>query len=130
MTTAFDSDLDAARGRVMLNRYVGRDISQWIDDDDDAMDLVVQDVLSQWQADDDLGVFWTHYANAVEYAPPTSHNEYREGFGEGEDLDGYYRAVWSAHVASLRSIDDSPNCLPSQPRRPFQLIHEPNDPAD
>jgi hypothetical protein len=88
----------------MLNRYAGRDISQWLEDDDDAIDLVIQDVLSRWQGDGDLAAFWTRYANSVEYAPPGSPNEYREGFAEGEDLEVYYRSVWAAHAASLRPV--------------------------
>lgn len=106
MTTAFDSDREVLLARAMLNRYVGRDISQWLQDDDDAIDLVIQDVLSRWQRDDDVAAVWTRYANSVEYAPDGSPNEYREGFADGEDLEVYYRNVWVAHVAALRPSGD------------------------
>jgi hypothetical protein len=94
-------DLNRIRDRIALNRMAGRDISQHLGDDDAAIDLVVDHVLSLWKQEEELPEFWRKYCNEVEYAPEGSPNEYREGFGEGNDLDAYYNAVWRARVAEL-----------------------------
>lgn len=91
------------RYRVIINRYVGRDLGCKVEDDHD-IDLIVDDVLSQWRDGESPGDLWERYANAVEYAPPGSPNEYREGFAEeGADLDTYLHAVWEDRLEKLRS---------------------------
>jgi hypothetical protein len=88
--------------RLEVVRMTARDVSQYLKDDDDALELLVDDVLSFWDGESDLSELWHLYANKVEYAPDGSDQEYRSGFGEGEDLDAYYRAVWGAKVNELK----------------------------
>jgi hypothetical protein len=90
--------------RLDVVRMTARDVSQHVNDDDDALDLLVDDVLSLWDGKSELSEVWRLYANAVEYAPEGSPSEYREGFvpdGSG-DLDSYFHAVWGAKVDELK----------------------------
>ena len=100
--------------RAAVTRLVSRDASQWVCDDMASLDLIVKEVAAGWSAQGtagedlaDLEAFWNQYANRVEWAPPDSGNEYREEFcpaseGGPFDTDGYFHAVWAAHVAELR----------------------------
>lgn len=88
--------------RLEVVRMTARDVSQHLNDDDDALDLLVDDVLSFWDGESDLSELWRVYANKVEYAPPGGDQEYRSGFSEGDDLDTYYHAVWGAKVDELK----------------------------
>ena len=109
-----EREIDAQNLRLVATRLVARDVSQWVEDDSGSLDLIVEDVLTGWHEhlrcrsetlDPDR--LWNRYANRVEFAPPTSGNEFRSEFcpvGSGPmDTDDYFRSVWAAHVAGLRS---------------------------
>ena len=100
--------------RVTVTRLVARDTSQWVDDDARSLDLIVDDVLNEWRqhkaGDADpaaLDGLWNRYASRVEWASPDSGHEYRSEFCPADekqpfDSDGYFRAVWAAHLDGLR----------------------------
>jgi hypothetical protein len=118
-----EHELKLYRLRLEVTRLVVMDMSRWVEDDDDCLDLVIDDVVTRWLARDSdtdepaprglreshrgLRQFWKQTANRVEYAPEDSGDERRVEFclPEGqveEDTDGYYYRVWAAHVAGLR----------------------------
>jgi hypothetical protein len=82
---------------------------------------LIEDVLIQWtracdghiDGQPDLDAFWNGYANRVEFAPSDSGDEFRAEFCPAElthmDTDDYYRAVWRARVARLRTGADGPS---------------------
>jgi hypothetical protein len=105
--------------RLSVTRLVARDVSQWVNDDDAVLDLVVNDVLACWRERDrqsdepvDLVRFWNEYANQVEFAPAGSDNQFRPEFCPDPpgpmDTDVYYRAVWLAHAANLIAATSAP----------------------
>jgi hypothetical protein len=118
-----EHELELVKLRLEVTRLVVMDMSRWVEDDDDCLDLVIDDVVARWLARDPstdrpplrglrewhhgLREFWRQIANAVEYAPDDCEDEYRAEFcpPEGQvqkDTDGYYYRVWEAHVAELQ----------------------------
>lgn len=110
-----ERELASMRVRLAVTRVVTRDVSQWVNDDDAILDVIVEDVAQQWTGRTDSDPqeldgpwgFWGRYANRVEWAPPESGNEYRPEFCPANpdtpfDSDDYFRAVWTAHAAGLR----------------------------
>jgi hypothetical protein len=104
------------RLRLAITRVVAREASQWVDDDDASLDLIIEDVAQQWttRTDSDPQVldgpagFWSRYGNRIEWGPPGSGNEYRPEVCPADpdalfDRDDYLHAVWAAHVAELRA---------------------------
>jgi hypothetical protein len=111
-----ERELQSLSLRLTITRSVARDMSTWVRDDEESVDLVIADVLRRWQdrdlcgqpaGPDDPEEFWNQYANRVEFAPPGSDDEYRAEFcpagPEPISIDDYYLAVWQAHVAQLRA---------------------------
>jgi hypothetical protein len=111
-----ERELEVMRLRLAVSRVVTRDVSQWVDDEDAVLDVIVDDVMRWWLARsaeeaavlDGPDGFWSCYANRVEWAPAESGNEYRAEFcpaneGARFDTDVYFRAVWAAHAAELRT---------------------------
>jgi len=111
-----ERELEVMRLRLAVSRVVTRDVSQWVNDDDAVLDVIVDDVMRWWLARsaeepavlDGPDGFWSRYANRIEWAPAESGNEYRAEFcpvneSARFDTDEYFRAVWAAHVAELRA---------------------------
>jgi hypothetical protein len=108
--------LESLRVRFAVTRQVVMDMSRWVDDDQEAVDLVVDDVLRRWserdRSDESAEIvgpnsFCNQYAHRVEFAPPDSGDQLRAEFcpPEGEPFNAvhYYSSVWRAHVADLRA---------------------------
>ena len=118
--TDLEDEVALLQLHAAVNRLVSRDASQWVNDDVASLNLVVEDVAAGWWAQGTAGkdltgleAFWNRYANRVEWAPPETGDEYREEFcpaseGGPFDTDGYFRAVWAAHVAELRGRAEGP----------------------
>lgn len=115
-----EQELASMRVRLAVTRVVTRDVSQWVNDDDAILDVIVEDVAQRWigRTDSDPQVldgpegFWSRYANRIEWAPPESGNEFRAEFCPTDpdtpfDSDNYFHAVWTAHVAGLRRAAES-----------------------
>lgn len=111
-----EREVEVMRLRLAVSRVVTRDVSQLVNDDDATLDLIVDDVMRRWQARsaDEPAVldgpdgFWSRYANRVEWAPAESDDEYRAEFCPANesmrfDTEEYFRAVWAAHAAELRT---------------------------
>jgi hypothetical protein len=99
-------ELQKFQARLMLNRYVGRDLSLCLGEDDAVLDQVVEAVLSQWKPGTDVAELWESYANRVEHADDGSDDEYRatpnDRFSpDGSDVDRYLRDVWLDHLSQL-----------------------------
>src|SRR5690348_1534049 len=70
-------ELEVMRLRLAVSRVVTRDVSQWVNDDDAVLDVIVDDVMRRWLARsaeepavlDGPDGFWSRYANRVEWAP-------------------------------------------------------------
>jgi len=118
-----EHELELLKVRLEVTRLVVMDMSHFVEDDDDCLDLVIDDVVTRWLARDPhadkpvprglrerhhgLREFWMQIANRVEYTPAGSEDPHRAEFclpeGQVEELsDGYYYRVWAAHVAELR----------------------------
>jgi hypothetical protein len=129
---ALERELESLGLRLLATRLVVKDMSQWVNDDDGSVDLVIEDLLRCWQERDrdgepaepgGLDEFWERYAKRVEFASSGSDQEMRaECCPDDPTLlegDGYYYAVWGAHVAQLsaatgvrapKSNDPAPHC--------------------
>jgi hypothetical protein len=119
-----EHELELLKLRLEVTRLVVMDMSRWVENQDDLLDLVIDDVVTRWLARDPdadvparpggrreshrgLRAFWRQTANRVEYAPEGSQDEYRAEFCplDGQvatDIDAYYCRVWAAHVAELQ----------------------------
>jgi hypothetical protein len=114
LLTDIEDEVTLLRIRLTVTRLVARDTSQWVDDGPASLDLIIADVVAQWQRHEPgnndpsaLEDFWNRYANRVEWAPPDSDNQYRPEFCPANprefDCANYFRAVWAARVLELRA---------------------------
>jgi hypothetical protein len=97
-----------------VNRVVGRDLGPCFDGEEGSLDAIVEDVTRRFLArtDEDPQVIdgphglWNKYADPVEHPSADTDHEYRPEFcpedGGEFDLNDYLRAVWRAHIESLR----------------------------
>lgn len=112
-----EDQLEAVMRRAEVLVWIAPHIHEYVDDDVELIDLVVDDIIDCWRnrAPDDtrprelggpLG-FWSAYTQMVEWDTETEpgYECYREEFcppaGKRFNTDTYFARAWAAHIARL-----------------------------